>query len=261
MASTDIARLSGWLREQAAGLARAAAGGDPDAQVPTCPEWSLRTVVGHLGQTYRWTAELLRDGVPLPAPDARQADPGAPDAWERWLGDGAEELIGALGWVGAGTEVWTFTGRRPAWFWLRRMVGDTTIHHYDAAVTTGAAFKVDDDLAADVITEGMELLAAPGAEGLNPAMAELRGNGERLGVRPDSGDGWILTRLPEGLRWERGPVELPGARKGEGVDVVVSGAVADLMLVCTRRLPLDDHRVTVSGDRALLEHWLARMAF
>lgn len=42
---------------------------------------------------------------------------------------------------------------------------------------------------------------------------------------------------------------------------VVSGAVADLMLVCSRRLPLDDARVKVSGDAALLGHWLAHMAF
>jgi hypothetical protein len=42
---------------------------------------------------------------------------------------------------------------------------------------------------------------------------------------------------------------------------VVSGEVADLMLVCSRRLPLDDARVEVTGDRALMEHWLARMAF
>lgn len=42
---------------------------------------------------------------------------------------------------------------------------------------------------------------------------------------------------------------------------MVSEAVADLMLGCSRHLPLDDARVKVSGDAALLEHWLAHMAF
>ncbi|WP_371516091.1 hypothetical protein [Kitasatospora sp. NBC_01300] len=62
----------------------------------------------------------------------------------------------------------------------------------------------------------------------------------------------MVTRAPEALRWERGPVE---------ADVVVSGAVADLMLVVSRRVPPQDDRVTVTGDRALLDHWLAHTAF
>jgi hypothetical protein len=42
---------------------------------------------------------------------------------------------------------------------------------------------------------------------------------------------------------------------------VVSGEAADLMLVCSRRLSLGDSRVEIAGDRALVDHWLARMAF
>ncbi|MGP3917781.1 hypothetical protein [Nonomuraea sp. 10N515B] len=72
--------------------------------------------------------------------------------------------------------------------------------------------------------------SSPGAEQLKPDLVELRGRGERLGVRPRSGDGWVLIRTPEGLRCERGPVPAEA-------DVVVSGAAADLMLVCSRRLP------------------------
>lgn len=252
MTTLDTARMVEGLREQTAGFARAAAGGDPEAVVPTCPEWPLRTLVGHIGQAHRWAAEMLRKGEPLAVPDPGQAAPGAPTEWGRWLRDGAEELIGAIGQVGADTEVWTFLGPRPAAFWLRRMMCDTAVHHYDAAATTGAAFGIAGDLAADVITEGMELLASPGSESLKPSLVGLRGRGERLGVRPDTGDGWVVVRSPGGLWWERGPVE---------GDAVVSGAVADLMLVCSRRLPLGDPRVAVSGDRALLEHWLAHLAF
>ncbi|MEU6019484.1 hypothetical protein ABZ826_37540 [Streptomyces sp. NPDC047515] len=61
----------------------------------------------------------------------------------------------------------------------------------------------------------------------------------------------MITRTPEVLRWERGSVE---------VDVVVSGAVADLMLVFSQRVPPEGDRVTVTGDRALLDHWLANTA-
>ncbi|RVX40409.1 uncharacterized protein (TIGR03083 family) [Nonomuraea polychroma] len=250
----DVERLEEGLREQTAGFARAAAGGDPQATVPTCPDWPLRVLVGHIGQAHRYAAQVVRKGEPAVAPDPWQAEPGTPDRWEEWLRAGADDLIDAIEETGAGKEMWTFLGPRPAVFWLRRMLADTAVHHYDAAVTTGAAFVLADDLAADVVSEGFEMLTAPGAEQLKPELAELRGRGERLGLRPVSGDGWVLTRAPEGLRWQRGPVPAD-------VDVVVSGTAADLMLVCSRRLPLDDGRVEVAGDRALMDHWLARMAF
>jgi acyl-CoA synthetase (NDP forming) len=41
-------------------------------------------------------------------------------------------------------------------------------------------------------------------------------------------------------------------------DVTLAGPVEDLLLVLTRRLPAD--RVTITGDHALAEHWLARTA-
>ncbi|WP_225858733.1 maleylpyruvate isomerase family mycothiol-dependent enzyme [Streptomyces albicerus] len=253
MTSTlDTARLVEGLREQTEGFARAVSGRDPDTRVPTCPDWPLRTLVGHIGQEHRWAAELLRKGEQLPSPDPWQAEPGTPDGWAPWLREGAEELIRTVRETGPDTETGTFLGPRPGSFWLRRMLSDTCVHHYDAAVATDTAFEIADDLAADVISEAMDLMSAPGVAAIRPGWAELRGHGERLGFRPRSLAGWVVIRTSEGLRWERGPVE---------ADVVVSGTVTDLMLVISRRVPPDDDRVTVTGDRALLDHWLAHTAF
>ncbi|MER8071713.1 maleylpyruvate isomerase family mycothiol-dependent enzyme [Streptomyces sp. NPDC094034] len=252
MTSTlDTARFVEGLREQTGGFADAVAGRAPDTWVPTCPQWPLRTLVGHVGQEHRWAAELVRKGRQLPVPDPWQADPGAPDEWARWLREGAEELIRAIGETGADTETRTFFGPRPAAVWLRRMLSDTCVHHYDAACATDTVFEIADDLAADVISENLDLLATPAFAAARPAVAGLRGRGERVGFRPGSMEGWTITRTPDTPRWERGPVE---------ADVVVSGAVADLMLVFSQRVPPEDDRVTVTGDRALLDHWLAHTA-
>ncbi|MBF8192739.1 maleylpyruvate isomerase family mycothiol-dependent enzyme [Nonomuraea sp. K274] len=242
------ARLVEGLREHTEGFARAVEGAGQDVQVVTCPEWGVRDLVGHIGQAHRWAAKLVREGEPLEVPDPRQEDPGRPEEWAGWLSAGAEELIAAVGEADPDKEVWSSVGPRPPAFWLRRMLNDTAVHHYDAAVTTGAAFAIADDLAADVITEGMELLSAPGVEAFKPELAELRGRGETLGLRPSSMTGWLVTRTPDGVRWERGRAD---------ADVVVSGTVAELMLVFSRRVPPGD----VTGDRALLDHWLARTAF
>ncbi|QDQ16781.1 maleylpyruvate isomerase family mycothiol-dependent enzyme [Streptomyces spectabilis] len=245
------ARLVEGLREQTGGFIRAVAGKPQDTRVPTCPDWPLRTLVGHVGQEHRWAAELVRKGEQLPVPDPWDADPGAPEDWARWLREGADDVIRAIDEVGADTEVPTFLGPRPAVSWLRRMLSDTCVHHYDAAHATDTAFQIADDLAADVISEHLELLAAPAWETLRPAAAELRGHGERIGLRPPSGPGWVATRTPEGVRWEHGPVH---------ADVVVSGPAADLLLVAYRRVSPESGGVTVTGDRPLLDHWLAHAA-
>jgi MDMPI C-terminal domain len=124
----------------------------------------------------------------------------------------------------------------------------------DAALTAGLVAATAPDLAADVVSEGLELLSAPNAATLKPELAALRGDGQRIGLRPAEPDipGWTITRTPAGFAWER---------RTRPADVVLTGAVHDLLLVFTRRLPPEDARVTVTGDAALLQHWLAHTAF
>lgn len=243
----DTARLAEALPERTARFADAVAGADPAARVPTCPDWPLRVLVGHIGQAHRWAAGIVRSG-PTPVPDPLDADPGTPDEWPGWLNEGAENLVKAALDTGE-TPVWTFFGEQPAKFWLRRMHHDTTIHHADAALTTGTSFEVAPDLAADAITEWLEMLSHPVTASLRPGFAELKGTGQTLALAPDEGDGWLVTRAPEGVRWTREPGP---------ADVTLAGTTQDLLLVFTRREPAD--RVTFTGNRALADHWLAHTA-
>ncbi|WP_410588388.1 maleylpyruvate isomerase family mycothiol-dependent enzyme [Amycolatopsis sp. lyj-23] len=243
----DNARLAEGLREHTAGFAGAVENADPEAKVPTCPEWPLRVLVGHIGQAHRWSASIVRDG-PSPVPDPFDADPGEPGQWPGWLEQGAKDLEDAVEAAGD-TPVWTFFGPQPARFWLRRMLHDTTVHHADAALATGKTFTVAPDFAADAISEWLDVLSDPGTANLKPAFAELRGTGQTLLLDPADGPGWLITRTPDGVRWDRGTAT---------ADVTLAGPVADLLLVLTRRLPAD--RVAITGDAALAEHWLARTA-
>jgi uncharacterized protein (TIGR03083 family) len=243
----ENARLVEGLHEHTAGFAKAVAGADPNAPVPTCPEWPLRVLVGHIGQAHRWATGIVTSG-PTPVPNPLDADPGSPDEWPDWLDEGATGLADAVAAAGE-SPVWTFFGPQPATFWLRRMVHDTTVHHADAALATGAAFEVAPDLAADAISEWLEVLSDPVTPTIKPAFAELRGTGQTLQLRPDTGTGWLITRAPDGVRW---------ARATDAADVMLTGPVEDLLLVLTRRLPAD--QVTITGDRGLADHWLAHTA-
>ncbi|WP_290058258.1 maleylpyruvate isomerase family mycothiol-dependent enzyme [Amycolatopsis solani] len=243
----DTTRLAEGLHDHTAGLAAAVTGADPDARVPTCPDWPVRVLVGHIGQAHRWAAGIVRSG-PSPVPDPFDADPGSPEKWSDWLLEGAADLEDAV--LAAGeTPVWTFFGPGPARFWLRRMAHDTTVHHADAAFAAGAAFEVAPDLAADAISEWLDVLSDPVTPTLNPAFAELRGTGQTLRADPGDGPGWLITRTPDGVRWNHaaGPA-----------DTTLAGPVGDLLLVLTRRLPAG--RVTITGDPTLAEHWLAHTA-
>ncbi|WP_245645426.1 maleylpyruvate isomerase family mycothiol-dependent enzyme [Pseudonocardia acaciae] len=251
--STDLPlspdRLADGLRAQTDAFAAAVQGVDPRTRVPTCPRWRLRDLVGHIGQEHRWAAGIVRTGAAAPVPDPKQADPGAPTRWGEWLRAGAEELIAAVTDAGAATPVWTVLGPKPAVFWLRRSLADTSVHHADAALTSGAAFRIAPDLAADAVDEWLTLLSDPAAPTVKPDVALLRGDGQTLRLEPPSGPGWLVTRTPSGVRVQRA---------GGRADVTVAGPVADLLLVLTRRVPPD--RATVTGDRALVEHWLAHTA-
>jgi uncharacterized protein (TIGR03083 family) len=248
----DFDRLVNGLREVTSAFAGTVEGLDPRATVPTCPEWRVRDLVGHIGQAYRWTAGLVRSRAAAPPPDPRDAEPGRPQDWPTWLHDSTAHLVGAIIDAGPETDVWTFVGEQPARFWLRRMLADSAVHLADAAITAGRPFAIAPDLAADTISEGLGLISSAGA-GLKPELGELRGHGQTLQLRPtDVEPGWLITREPGGVAWERRTAD---------ADVVVDAPVRDLLLVFSRRITPDDPRLTITGDRTLVDHWWTRTSF
>ncbi len=235
-------RLAEGLREQTSALTAHVR--DFAATVPNCPEWTVRDLVAHIGQAHRWATGIVRTGAPVAVPDPRAQD--VPEDWAAWLRDGARRLTEAVG--DGVAPVWTYLGDRPALFWLRRMVHDTAVHHADLA---GREAVIPADLAADAIDGVLELLTAPGAPAVKPALAGLRGDGQTILLRPRDATPRTITRGPGGPTW----------RRGDGAaDVTVTANARDLLLVVTRRLSPDDSDIVVDGDRALLDHWLTRTA-
>jgi uncharacterized protein (TIGR03083 family) len=248
MTQPHIEWLASGLLAQTAAFADAVDGTDWDAPVPTCPQWRLRVLVGHLGQAPRWAAGIVRGDSPDGVPDPHDAVP--PRDWRTWLLAGASELVEAVRAAGPDTPVWTLLGPGPASFWLRQAAHDTSVHAVDAALPAGVPYALEPDLAADAVTQYLELLSSPVAAALKPAVAALRGAGS-IGLRPseESVEGWVITRTPTGVSWRRGPGP---------ADVTVTGPVEDLLLVLMRRLP--PRRVTIDGDGQLFDHWLAHSA-
>lgn len=216
-----------------------------DTAVPTCPGWTLRSLVNHVGRGDRWAAAIVGTGGPV---DIRAVADGKPPAGvsSEWLCASPRLLIDAVAEVGPDTPVWTFLGPRPAVWWIRRRLHESTVHRADAAMALGVPYELERELAADGVSENLALLAER-SDGVAPledgTTLHLHATDDGLGVAGE----WLVRGVDGGTVWEHG--------HGKGA-VAVRGTARELLLAIKRRIPAD--RVEVLGDAAVFHTWLER---
>jgi uncharacterized protein (TIGR03083 family) len=231
-------------------LAALAATADLDTPVPTCPGWSLGQLFRHVGRGDRWAATIVRTGQPA---DPREVADGKPpeNGLVEWLRGGPVAVLDAVAEVGAERPVWTFTGAKPASWWIPRRLGEAMVHRADAALAMGQDYAVDIEHAAEGVSEWLDLVAARKAEEIDAPLADgatlhLHATDEGLG---EAGE-WLVRGIGGDVTWERG--------HGKG-DVAVRGPAGDLLLAVMRRRPAES--VETIGDTAVWERWLAATGF
>jgi uncharacterized protein (TIGR03083 family) len=229
---------------------------EPATPVPTCPEWTLRQLITHVGRAQRWAAAIVATHAAEPIPFREVPDGRLPDdPAERpgWLRRGAAQLAEAVRGAGPG-QVWTHLGMGPASYWARRMAHEAAVHRADGQIAAGERPVIDPVIATDGIDEWLGLLSADDdAEqpGRPPALPE--GTVLHLHTTDEGLDGeWLVRGGGRGITVETG--------HGKG-DAAVRGPASALLLVLVRRLPADDPQVEIIGDRALLDGWLAATPF
>jgi uncharacterized protein (TIGR03083 family) len=242
-----------------AGLAQILAECDQSLPIPTCPEWTLRQLVTHVGRAHRWAAEITRTRsdafIPFrEVPDGRLPDDRAEQP--KWLRAGAARIVDAVREAGD-DRVWTFTGQAPAGFWIRRMAHETLVHRADAQLAAGAEPEpvIEAEVAADAIDEWLMLLTGGHVNAGERAKALPAGAGLHIHATEDGLGGrgeWMIRHGAGGLTVEAG--------HGEG-DAALAGPAASLLLVLMRRRPVSDPAVTVYGDGGVVDGWLAGTAF
>ncbi|ADB33996.1 protein of unknown function DUF1503 [Kribbella flavida DSM 17836] len=125
------------------------------ATVPSCPGWTVDTVLRHTATVYLHKIEILRLG--------RRPDPWPPDltAHDTFaLYDEARAgIVEALEQAGTSLETWTFSpDDHTSGFWFRRMALETAVHRIDAELAHDIATPVDQELAVDGIDELLVLM-------------------------------------------------------------------------------------------------------
>jgi uncharacterized protein (TIGR03083 family) len=223
---------------------------DPTKPVPTCPDWTMASLLQHVGTIHRWVTAMVAQLTPKRLRRS-DLDLGIPDD-ERdlaeWIAAGATPLLTTLRNADPDAGMWAWGIDQHARFWSRRLVHETCIHRVDAERTAGVPSQIDPAIAADGIDELLGNL--PPAASFSPTVEELRGKGETLLFgATDTGTTWLITLHPDGFDWERAGGEAHA-------HATLTGSVADLYLALYGRLPVDHPGVERSGDRAVLDLWL-----
>ncbi|MFV0523035.1 MAG: maleylpyruvate isomerase family mycothiol-dependent enzyme [Acidimicrobiales bacterium] len=228
------------LDEQLAALGRTDAGALA-VPVPHIEGWTVGTVIGHTGWVLRYvTACLDADTDRPPSRSAVGEPPPGGDVLD-WYRDAADGLAAAFDTADLTVPRPTFTGPRPARWWLRRLGHETAMHRWDVEASSGEPAPITARAAVDGIDEVFEVFA--------PARLQfdsLAGTGETIHLHAtDVDDGeWTLTLHPDELVYEHSHA------KG---DVAARGSASDLLLLLWSRITPD--RLEVFGDSSLLERW------
>ena len=222
------------VERETAAFARALMRGDADAQVPSCPEWTLRDLAKHVGGVQGFWTHVLAEGTGRPKP-AFDDEPG-PSAG-LWLVQIGGFLVNELKAASADTKVWTWNpADQSAAFAARRMAHETAVHRFDAQMAIGKPEPIEPALAADGIEEIFVMVDAWPESG--------RGEGQTLHLHSAEGDEWLITMNPDGLDIKR--------EHAKG-DLALRGAVSDLELVLYDRPPIGN--VERFGDESVLDAW------
>lgn len=212
---------------------------DPDAPVPWCGRWRVRSLVTHLARIHHWAAGQAR---------RRQETPlgrGPFDLVELY-DRCARELRDTLTELGPDADSWTLTGRGPAAFWHRRQLHETLVHLWDlrtAAALPGAEpARLWHDAVDEVVTVmqprqvALGRMTAPAAPVLLEAV--------------DTGGRWLLGGPPAapGGSAVGGGVLGGGLVGGVAPAAEVTGTAEELALVLWRRRSPADTGVVVTGQ-------------
>lgn len=198
--------------------------------VPSCPEWTVADLLGHLWSVQTWVREILRTREVAserePSSDPRQAVAD--------FVDGVPDYLTAMRAINPDEPCWNFgPPPRLAGFWIRRQAHEHAIHRVDLETAAGADTPTFDSPFA--------------ADGVDEILSMFYPRQVRLGRTEPAHDTVRLLATDTGDHWTVG--------SGEPTAILRSDAQT-LYLGLWKRLDLLD-AANVDGDRGAVERVLS----
>jgi uncharacterized protein (TIGR03083 family) len=194
-----------------------------DARVPSCPDWSLTELIGHLGRVQRFWATTVHAGELDPEfpTEVGPSDAAELDAWFR---ASTRELLDALRTVPWDTPAWTWWKEdRAVGAIARHQVQEAAVHRWDAQL---AAVAKPDPLPAKLAEDGVDEFC------------------------------WIARQMrgPQPIAFHATDTNRTFAAGTDAPVVTVSAPASDLVLLLYGRVALNE--VEIAGDRDVIEAFL-----
>lgn len=248
------------IRVESALFRRVLADCDPEARVPTCPDWSAADLLWHLANVQRFWAGIIVD---RPVEKDEADKPERPVAYAELLAafdEWSTALVDALEGVDVKEEAWTWSDDHTVGFILRRQAHEALIHRLDAELAAGVTTsELPAELAADGVHEVMAVMygGCPPWGSWEPlphyARVDCTDTGDETwvqfgsfsGTDPESGVAYVddedfhVIDEPDGLE----------------PDIVIDGPAGALDAWLWRRG--DDSEISIAGDREVLARFRA----
>jgi uncharacterized protein (TIGR03083 family) len=218
-----------------------ASGDDLELPVPTCPEWRLSDLVGHLGGVFTfWGTQLEVASPDAPVEPASRGVPAGADVMD-WFEGACAKLQLTLAARDPEQPCWNWSGEDLTADWVcRRMALESAVHRYDVELSVGLPTPLDRDLAVDGIDEWIGVHLATDV----PESPDVSLGGVLCLACADHAAAWTVEIAAGRLRW----------REGRGpADAVLVGSASDLYLYCWNRRPLEVLELT--GNREVAATW------
>ncbi len=217
-----------------------------NAPVPSCPEWTLRDLLAHIGFVHRWATAYVAKGLTEMVDKPTEKDvlslaPGD-EQLASWVGEGHTALVEALSSAPASVCCWAFLpAPSPLAFWARRQAHETAVHRVDAELAAGKApTPIGTAFAVDGIDELLlGFFARPRSRRL-PKLVP----GTVSFVPTDSNAGWTVQISPDGMETTKGLTSS---------DLSVRAPASDLYLLLWNRRT--SAGMDVDGREDLLGQW------
>jgi uncharacterized protein (TIGR03083 family) len=209
----------------------------PDAAVSHC-DWTMFGLAVHTGSVWNTAAVNVAaaTGERTELTLAANAPDGDPVPWLEAI---RTDLLDVLGNADPASPAWSFTPRRDAGFWQRRMLHETAVHRWDAQYAAGTLEPLPIDVARDGIDEylevGLQHSSRRPDRGYPPQSLHLHCT--------DTEGEWMLVGGSEGLAITH--------EHGKG-DSAVRGTAEHILLWIWGRPEVD---VQIFGDEAVAEAW------
>ena len=233
------------LRADSPALQDAAAQAGPEAAVPSCPDWTVADLVGHLTGLLHWVRETTPRGVTTHPTTAPLAPPRL--TWDDALDGLRRELTGTietLEALEADFPAWNWAPQaKTAGFWHRRMAHEVSVHRWDAEAAAGRAVPIETKLAADGVSEVLDTWLPAGKR---QGPTDLHGVAHL--TASDAGYEWFVRLRGAGVALLDTGTILDTDDHHPRAEA--TGTASDLLLTLMGRRRTD--RLVISGDPRLI---------